>query len=173
MKKTFFSYTLLALIIGLVFNSCKENDDYWVAATFDYENLPTITQNGNFITNGIIRLGDIREINQSRSSIVDIETKNAWLLLTGDISRNDDFAIYDITIDGVTLDLVNYTYNAAGTEKEIAFQNDPAYINFMRQAMKRLNDRGQISVSVSGWSRMSRGELYITLCHNLDVLVRE
>lgn len=173
MKKAIFTYTLLTLIIGLGFSSCKENDDYWVSTTFDYDRLPTISQNGNFITSGIIRLDDIRGINQSQSSIIDIETKNAWLLLYGDISRNDDFIIYDITINGVTLNLTNYRYNAAGTEKEITFQNDPAYIDFMYQAMKLLNERGQISVSVSGWSKMSKGNLYITLCHNLDVLIRE
>lgn len=39
--------------------------------------------------------------------------------------------------------------------------------------MKLLNERGQINVSVNGFSRMSQGSLYVILCHNLDVLVRE
>lgn len=172
MKRSFFIYTLLALIIGLVSTSCKKNNDYWVSSPFDYE-LPAITRDGNFTTSGTIRIGDIKAVNQSQSSIIDIETKNAWLLLDGDITRNDDFIIYDITINGVTLTLTNYRYNATGTEKSITFQNDPAYIDFMYRAMKLLNERGQINVSVSGWSRMNHGNLYITLCNNLDVLVRE
>lgn len=172
MKRSFFIYTLLVLIIGLGFTSCQKNNDYWASSTFDYE-LPAITRNGNFTTSGTIRLGDIRNINQSQSSIIDIETKNAWLLLDGDITRNDDFIIYDITVNGVTLILTNYRYNATATGQSITFQNDPVYIDFMYRAMKLLNERGQINVSVSGWSRMSQGSLYITLCHNLDVLVRE
>lgn len=172
MKKSTFIYTLLALIIGLGVTSCEKNNDYWVSSNFDYE-LPLISKDGNFITSSIIRLGDIRTVNQSRSSIIDIETQNAWILLDGDISRNDNFIIYNITINGITLQLTNYRYNATGSEKSITFQNDTAYIDFMYQAMKLLNEKGQINVSVSGWSRMSQGKLYITLCHNLDVLVRE
>lgn len=172
MKRNFFIYTLLALFIGLSLTSCEENNDYWVSSPFDYE-LPAITRNGNFTTSGTIRLSDIRNINQSQSSIIDIETKNAWLLLEGDISRNDDFIIYSITVNGITLPLTNYVYNATGTEKNITFQNDPAYIDFMYRAMKLLNERGQINVSVNGFSRMSQGSLYVILCHNLDVLVRE
>lgn len=172
MKKSILIYTLLALIIGLGVTSCEKNNDYWVSSNFDYE-LPPISKNGDFITSGNIRLGDIRTVNQSRSSIIDIETKNAWLLLEGDITRNDDFIIYSITINGVMLPLTNYRYNATGTEQSITFQNDPAYIDFMYRAMKLLNENGQITVSVNGWSRMSTGKLYIVLCHNLDVLVRE
>lgn len=159
------------LIIGFGFSSCEENDDHWVSTTLDYE-LPPITRNGDFRTSGTIYLSDINSINQSRSSIIDIEAKNTWLLLDGDITRNDDFIIYDITINGVTLNL-NYNLNAIGTGQSISVQNDPLYMNFMYKAIKLLNERGQINVSVTGWSRMDHGKLYIVLCNNLDVLVRE
>lgn len=174
MKKSFLIYTLLTLIIGLGFSSCKKDKEYWVPATLDCK-LPSIIKDGDFITSSTIRLRDITDVDQLDFRIIDIETKNSWIALNGDISRNDDFIIYAITINGVTLNLQNYVYNATGVEqgKDITFQNDQLYMDFMYKAMKLLNERGQINVSVRGWSRMSRGELYITLFNNLDVLTRE
>ena len=172
MKKSFFIYTLFTLIIGLGFSSCKKDKEYWVPATLDCRLQPSIIKNGDFIASNTIRLRDITDVDQSDFRIIDIETKNSWIALSGDISRNDDFVIYDITVNGVTLNLKNLTYNAKEGEQNIILENVP-YQNFMYQAMKLLNEKGQITVSVRGWSRMSRGELYVTLCHNLDVLTRE
>lgn len=68
--------------------------------------------------------------------------------------------------------LNNYRANAISGQS-ISFQNDESYIDFMHSAMKLLNEIGKTSVSVRGSSRMSQGRLYIILCNNLDVLVRE
>lgn len=175
MKKNLLFYSLLTFIIGLGFTSCSNNDDeYIVKSNFDYTLFP-ITQNGNFEVRSTINIEDIPNVNHSREDILDIYLRNAWLNISGDLSRNDDIKIYSITINGKTLSLnynINITNNIGNNGLDI--MNDDAYIDFMYYAMNLLNQKGRIDVTINGYSYLNAGRnLYITLCNNLDLTVRE
>lgn len=174
MKRNLLSYLFLTFIIGFVLTSCSKDDDYIVKSNFDYR-LPVITRNGNFEVHTTIYVEDIPNINLSRESLIDIYLRNAWVNVSGDLSRNDDINIHSITINGKTL-LLDYRINIANNvgDAGLDIMNDDAYVNFMYDAMNLLNNRGKIDVVVDGDSYMTGGKnLYITLCNNLDLTVRE
>ncbi|SHF29778.1 hypothetical protein [Dysgonomonas macrotermitis] len=172
MRKSNFLYIVLVVIIGIGFAGCTTNNDYVIKSNFDYV-MPTITKNGNFEARSTIYLRDIPGINLSREEILDLYLKNAWINISGDISRGDDINIYDITINGTTLTLDYYVNVGNPGSGGLDISNDNAYINFMHDAMILLNNRGNIDVRIRGYSYMSAGNLYITLCNNLDVTLRE
>lgn len=175
MKKNFLLYSLMALILGLALTSCSDDDkDYLVKSNFDPMFLP-ITQNGNFEARTTIYIEDIPNVNFSKEDIIDIYLKNAWVNVSGDLSRNDDINIYSIIVNGRTL-LLDYNINVPNNVNNagIDITNDNAYINFMYDAMILLNQKGKIDVTVKGYSYLTQGRnLYITLCNNLDLTVRE
>lgn len=174
MKRNLLSYLFLTFIIGFVLTSCSnDDDDYIVKSNFDYR-LPSITRNGNFEVHTTIYIDDLPDINLSRESLIEIYLRNAWLNVNGDLYRNDDINIHSITINGKTL-LLDYHINVASNvgDAGLDIMNDDAYINFMHDAMNLLNSKGKIDVVVNGDSYMTGGKLYITLCNNLDLTVRE
>ncbi len=177
MKRNIFKLFIITIALGIGFTSCTD-DDEWVKAQFDYSMEPPIDWNGSFQVTNTIYLNDVNSISGIRGDIHDIDARNSWIQIETDekngFSRGDEIRINRIVVNGQALDFSNY-YVSVGTSLEgsgvITFDGDQVYANFMHNAMKILNDRGRIEVTVYGSSSMYRGNLYIVLANNLDLLI--
>lgn len=174
MKKNIFKVFLLTLLLGFTLTSCEDDNETWRAASLVHD-MPGITNNGIYGTTDVIYLNYITGVNYS--NIYDINLRNARINLSTSalegFSYGDEIYVDEIIINGQVLPLnyyVRVNSDLVGS-RNISFNEDYEYMDFMHQAMLLLVDRGRIDVRINGSSRMNAGTLYVVLENDLDVLV--
>jgi hypothetical protein len=160
------------VLAAILLPSC-DYDYSWVKDVFyDYRFKP-VTNNGNYVVSGTIRGSDIDEIDFTKYEIVDIESLNSWVEVSGIFEPNDTVIIYSITIDKEKLDLNYKQIMSADVGERVNFISDVAYQNFMKAALKKVAKKGFVDISIDGYINTENAKIYITLRNDLDVYVRQ
>lgn len=164
---------LLLFITILHFTSC----DYkysWVDNVFlDYRFKPVL-RNGDFSVSATMRNSSITELDLTKQEVVDIKASNAWIEVAGPFVDGDMVNIKNIIVNKDTLPL-NYSkvVQETATDERIYFENDTAYMRFMQKALDEMVKDGYVNVKVNGSINTEKSKIYVTLCHNVDIYVRE
>ncbi|NDW09056.1 hypothetical protein [Dysgonomonas sp. 520] len=172
MMKLYNKYLVILIFTILALPSCTYEYEWINDLSFDYRMLPVVA-NGNFETHATIRASNITEIDPTTQEIADIILKKTWIQFSGDFKHNDKVELHNIVVDKDTF-YINYEYSIDSSEpKRFYYEDDDDYGAFMQKSFNTLRKNGFIRVWINGYNNTSMSKLYITLCNDIDVQVRE
>lgn len=176
MKKDLLFYSVLTLIVGLIFTSCSKDDDYWVNSSIDMPFLLQTEKDGYFEPSAMyeFKLSDLTNIKHSREDIREIRLTDTWIEIRGNFVAGDVIEGLEIYIEGIgTHKVPKIRIANNGTSFTIDNTDSPGLFAFMADAMDKLDYTGKVHVTCSGFYNVAWANIDIIIKNDLRVLVSD